>query len=285
MSWSRERESQVSDALLEQLEARRIHVIRKGTLSYPDRLREHARFAPEVLYAYGRADLFGQRSVAIAGSRHASPVSLAIAARCAEALARSGINVISGYANGVDMAAHVAALSAGSTTTIVLAEGILNFRLKPAIRDVFDTDKVLILSEFEPRARWQSYQAMQRNSTICALADALIVVEAGGKGGTLAAGRTARKMGVPLFVVQHDELSPDAAGNALLIRDGGIPLPIGTNCADLSSVIQLVTTGVSAAPSRDGGSAHLAASQPDGETKGHRETEQLPLLLGTTPSR
>ena len=63
-------------------------------------------------------------------------------------LAGNKINIVSGFAAGVDMNAHRAALAAGGTTTVVLAEGILRFRVKKEIRDLWDENRTLVVSEF-----------------------------------------------------------------------------------------------------------------------------------------
>jgi DNA processing protein len=106
---------------------------------------------------------------------------------------------VSGGAKGVDIAAHKTALTHGGTTTVVLAEGILQYRMRHELRDIFDPARTLVVSEFFPEDPWIAGRAMQRNRTICALSRALVLIEARTTGGTFAAGEAALAMGVPLF--------------------------------------------------------------------------------------
>ena len=65
---------------------------------------------------------------------------------------------------------------------------------------------------------------MQRNQTIIGLSQAMIVVEARDKGGTIEAGRQALRMQTPLFALSFGEEAPYRAGNRELQEKGAIPL-------------------------------------------------------------
>jgi len=160
-------------------------------------------------------------------------------------MARKGVNIISGYASGVDMTAHKAALEAGGTTTLVLAEGILNFKIKRALKDVFDESRVLILSEFLPGIPWSVRNAMQRNSTICSLSQVMILIEAEKKGGSISAGRTSLKMGRPLFAPVYEGMPPTASGNRILLSQGahGLKKSVKTMRANLTPIEDILFHG------------------------------------------
>jgi DNA processing protein len=162
--------------------------------------------------------------VGFCGSRHATDRAIRFTARVAEALAARGVNVVSGYASGVDTAAHTAALRAHGMTTIVLPEGILQFRMKRELCEQDEPSGYLVISEFPPRLPWAAHNAMQRNTTICGLSDAVIAVEAGERGGTFEAGRTALQLGMPLFVVDYSEPSASTPGSSRLLRGGANPI-------------------------------------------------------------
>jgi predicted Rossmann fold nucleotide-binding protein DprA/Smf involved in DNA uptake len=155
------------------------------------------RNLPPVIFASGPADLMAAASVGFCGSRSATERGLAVAADIAEQVARQGLNVVSGGAKGVDITAHKTALSHGGTTTVVLAEGILQYRMRHELRDVFDPARTLLVSEFFPEDLWIAGRAMQRNRTICALSRALVLIEARATGGTFAAGEAALAMRLP----------------------------------------------------------------------------------------
>jgi DNA processing protein len=176
------------------------------------------------LWIIGNPALLGAKSVGFCGSRHASERGLEVAADCARQLSSAGAVVVSGYAPGVDMASHEAALGAGGRTIIVLAEGIERFRVKKTIKPLWDWDRILVVSQFNPGAIWRADRAMERNKVIVALSHAIIVLEAREQGGTLNAGYSALSMRKPLFVAMYDEMNGSREGNQRLIREGGKPL-------------------------------------------------------------
>lgn len=179
---------------------------------------------PTVLSCIGNLDLLHKRKVGFSGSRKASEKGLWIAADCASQLAEQDICVVSGYANGVDMTAHKAALKHGGSTIIVLPEGIDSFYVKEEIRDDWDLDRVLVVSEFMPHDSWMASRAMRRNNTIIALCDAMFVVEAGDTGGSLDAGLKTINMGKSLFVPLYAQLPDSAKGNPILLSKGALPM-------------------------------------------------------------
>jgi DNA processing protein len=87
---------------------------------------------------------------------------------------------------------------------------------------------------------------MERNKIIVALSQAVIVLEAREKGGTLNAGYSALSMKKPLFVVLYDEVNGAREGNRRLIAEGGIPLRRSrlTNHAQLRDVFQVLGLSV-----------------------------------------
>jgi DNA protecting protein DprA len=212
----------------EELQAKRVSVLAIGDPTYPKCLIEKlGQASPPVIYALGNHRLLCKMSVGFCGSRKASDKGLSVAAVCSQMLAVEGINVVSGYAHGVDLAAHRGALESGGSTTIVLAEGILRYRIKEQVRSTqtpFHADQVLVISEFPPMLPWKAHNAMTRNRTICGLSNALVVIESGLEGGTFEAGKTALELGEPLFCVEYEEPSLSAAGNSYFLEHGAIPL-------------------------------------------------------------
>ena len=179
---------------------------------------------PSVLSCIGNLNLLDKLKVGICGSRKASEKGLWIARDCAGQLAERDICVVSGYAGGVDMEAHRSALQNGGSTIIVLPEGIDSFTIRRDIVDVWDWERVLVVSEFMPRDGWLASRAMKRNSTIIALSDAMLVVEAGDTGGSMDAGMKTIDMGKSLFVPLYSQLPDSAMGNPLLLARGAQPL-------------------------------------------------------------
>lgn len=207
--------------LTDELDSNEVTILPITDGNYPARLKMTlGSDAPPVIFAKGNLDLLDAKSVGFCGARKASPKGLNVAALCAEALVKEGINVSSGYANGVDMKAHTAALEHGGTTTIVLAEGIQNFRVKKEIKGVFEEDRLVVVSEFFPTARWFVSNAMQRNRTILGLSKAMLVIEAAMKGGTFSAAKDAIEHRVPLFFADYKSKIFSAEGNRYFLSKG-----------------------------------------------------------------
>jgi DNA protecting protein DprA len=211
--------------LAEQLDCQGVRILVRGFGIYPQRLVQVlGKNAPPVLFAKGNLSIFNSKAVGFCGSRHASEKGVHVAAESASALGARGVNVVSGYAAGVDLAAHCAALEAGGVTTIVLAEGILHFRAKREIKNLLTDDNHVVVSEYSPRLPWNARNAMQRNQTIIGLSDALIVIESGTTGGTRACGESAMKLGHPLFVAEYATPSGSAEGNKDFLNRGAVAL-------------------------------------------------------------
>jgi DNA processing protein len=189
--------------------------------AYPGILqRVLANRAPLLLFVLGNATLLGKPALGFCGSRKASEKGLAVAQECAEIVTEEGINVVSGYAAGVDMATHRAALKNGGTTAVVLPEGIFHFRVKRELKDFWDWERTVVISEYSPGATWSVHNAMKRNQTICALCRAVVLIEARETGGSIEAGRTCLKLGIPLFAPVYEGMPDSASGNRILLSEG-----------------------------------------------------------------
>ncbi|MBI5310677.1 MAG: DNA-processing protein DprA [Actinobacteria bacterium] len=176
--------------------------------------------APPFLFVKGNAELLRTPGIGMCGSRHVSDRGIGAAQTCGGEVARLGMPVVSGYAQGVDATTHLAALAAKGTTVIVLAEGIRRFRIKQAFRGQLDFDRTVVISQFAPDQRWSVGGAMTRNGVIAALSQALVVIEAGPTGGTLNAGRQALGINRPVLTLEFSDSTPE--GNRILLREGAV---------------------------------------------------------------
>jgi len=249
----------VASRLWDELTEHAVQILVRGWLGYPEHLwMAQGDDAAPVLFVIGNLEVFRRPAVGFCGSRKASERGLDIAAECARFLVTNGFNVVSGYAHGVDLAAHRAALEAGGTTTLVLAEGILHFRVKADIKAVANPTNLLVVSEFPPRIPWAGRHAMTRNRTICGLSNAMILVESGADGGTFDCGKAALNQRCPLFVVEYAQPPDSAGGNAFFLERGARALRRGrAGQASLNAVM-------------------AAASAPSSEDDGSRQ-DQLPF--------
>ncbi|MBI4459699.1 MAG: DNA-protecting protein DprA [Acidobacteria bacterium] len=205
----------------EKLEQENIAVFSILDNEYPAVLREVlGKQAPPLLFLRGNQALMKIASLGFCGSRKPSERGLAVARECSAMVSKEGINVVSGYAAGVDVTTHRTSLEVGGSTIIILPEGIFHFRIRRDLKDVWDWNRILIVSQYLPTAGWSIHNAMQRNSTICALCKAMVLIEASETGGSIEAGRTCLKLGIPLFAPVYEGMPDSARGNQLLTREG-----------------------------------------------------------------
>lgn len=211
----------------EHLKTLEVEIIYPGHTDYPIHLLETS----PVLFVKGEKKHLKSNSVAIVGSRNVSSKGIAITRKLAGDLSRAEINVVSGYAKGVDSAAHLGALEAEGTTTIVLPYGVKELHQKKAFKVYNWKRDILVVSQFDPSIKWFAQNAMIRNKLVCALSKAVIVIESGperdaqGKmSGTFNTAKTALNMNIQLFVLDPNYLDNQLNGNTSLINLGGTPL-------------------------------------------------------------
>ena len=176
---------------------------------------------PVVLWTRGDLAHLQRPSVAIVGSRAATPHGLEMARRLGADLASVGLVIVSGLARGVDSAAHAATLAAGGATVAVLGSGV--DRVYPAehvglARNIQSSG--VVLSEFPPGCPPLSHHFPLRNRIISGLVHAVVVVEAPEKSGSLITASTAAEQGRDVLVVPGPVAGGRNRGGHLLIRDG-----------------------------------------------------------------
>ena len=145
---------------------------------YPQALREIAD-PPFLLYALGRIDRLRLPAVSIVGSRDASRYGRDVAFRLARELSAAGVAVVSGFARGIDAAAHEAALDSPGGTVAVLGCGIdVDYpREHRRLREKLAASG-LLLSEYPPGTEPRPQNFPIRNRIIAGLSSGVVVVEA-----------------------------------------------------------------------------------------------------------
>lgn len=227
-------------AAYEQLKDHGINIIYPGHPDFPPHLLE---IAP-VLFVKGQQKRLRSDSVTIVGARDVSDKGIRITRNLSGELVGKGINIVSGYVEGVDLEAHLGALEAGGTTTIVLSDGIKQLRQKSAFKK-FNWDRdVLVVSQFDPDTEWSAWNALERNQLVCALSKTVVVIESGperdsqGKiSGTFITAKAALDLNLPLFVVNPSCLDNAPKGNADLIALGGHSLNPANGAAEIAKHI------------------------------------------------
>lgn len=222
-----------------------IHFVSLLDNKYPSDLKQYlSTNTPPVLSYIGNLDLLKKKKIGFSGSRKVSDKGISITKDCVEQLSEKDVCIVSGYAVGVDHTAHYTAIEQGASTIIVLPEGIESFRIKKEFKDIWDWDRVLVLSEFMPSDKWTAGRAMLRNNTIIGLSDIIVVVEAGETGGSLDAGLKTLEKEKYLFTPQYGVVPDSALGNSILINKGAFPIRMKpeTGKANLSKMFELLDT-------------------------------------------
>ncbi len=195
--------------------------ILRGENGWPPRLSTLSD-APEQLRVRGDLGPPAERRVAIVGSRQADPYGIELTRQLARDLTRAGLCIVSGGAEGVDAAAHRAALEAEGRTVAVLGTGV-DVAYPAAHRALFDqilASGGALVSEYDdgaPGARWTF---PRRNRIVSGICEAVVVVRAGEKSGALITADWARRQGTPVLAVPGDVREEGSAGPIALLRRG-----------------------------------------------------------------
>jgi predicted Rossmann fold nucleotide-binding protein DprA/Smf involved in DNA uptake len=194
---------------------------------------------PLRLHWLGESRILGGDHVMVCGARNASEEGCGIARMCGRLLAEARITVASGYARGVDLAAHHGALDAGGDTLAFLPYGIARFRVHRGLGDSFSPERFLAVSELEPWQFFSTQTALRRNTLLAAISSVVIVVEPGESGGTWYSAEKARELGKPLFFLEGNR--PEIIDSMECL--GATRLEIRSGEPDLGPVFDALTEG------------------------------------------
>ncbi len=173
---------------LERWSARAMWVVTRPDDDYPNRLLKKMRGkAPPVLYGCGDRNALDGGGLAVVGSREVNEELIEYTERIGRLAAEAEVQIVSGGARGVDQAAMRGSLEAGGHVIGVLGNGLERAALNRENRGPLIDARLVLVSSFDPAVRFRSWQAMERNKQIYALADAALVVNSDlGHGGTWA---------------------------------------------------------------------------------------------------
>ena len=189
-----------------------------GDADYPVALMDLPD-APPVLWVQGDMALLNRPAIAMVGARNASSLGLRMARRLAETLAEAGFVVVSGLARGIDAEAHEAALATGTIAVQAGGVDVIYPTENAALAGKIAVQGCRISEQpmgMEPQAR----HFPLRNRIISGLSQAVIVVEAAARSGSLITARNALDQGRDVFAVPGHPFDARASGCNMLIRDG-----------------------------------------------------------------
>jgi len=189
-----------------------------GSPIYPTRFYDLPD-APPFFWLLGQEKALSAPSIAIVGARNASSLGTRMARNLAKDLGEAGFTIVSGLARGVDTASHVGSLKTGSVA--VLAGGIET--IYPAentelAKNILDAGA--LMSEQPVGLVAHARHFPMRNRLISGLAQAVVVIEAASKSGSLITARNALDQGRDILVVPGHPMDSRSTGCNQLIRDG-----------------------------------------------------------------
>jgi DNA processing protein len=190
---------------------------------FPRRLREISD-PPKKLFIKGELPDEHHKWLCVVGSRKYTNYGKEACETLIAGLAGLPVVIVSGLALGIDSIAHRSALKAGLKTVAVPGSGLDDDVLYPATGKVLAEEIVksggALLSEFEPDFRATVWSFPQRNRIMAGLSDAILVIEAEIKSGTLITSKLATDYNRDVFALPGSIFSKTSEGPHMLIRKG-----------------------------------------------------------------
>lgn len=204
----------------EQMLARGILFVTEQEKGFPKKLTSIPD-APCALYYAGKLPDDHGLSVAVIGARECSQYGKVMAKQFGQMLAEAGIQVISGMARGIDGIGQQAALDAGGYSLGVLGSGV-DICYPPGHRTLYEQliAKGGICSEYPPGIEPRALLFPPRNRIISGLCDAVLVIEAKERSGTLITVDMALEQGREVYALPGRTTDPISGGCNRLIKQG-----------------------------------------------------------------
>lgn len=222
---------------------------------FPGGLREIPQ-PPEKLWMMGTFPPPGTKYLAVVGSRAMSRYGQEVCQKLIGGLAGYPVSIVSGLALGVDTCAHKAALAAGLHALAVPGSGIGDSVLYPRSNRAFAKEILAsggaLLSEYEPETASRVHFFPERNRIMVGIADAVLVIEAGEKSGTLITARLAADYNRELLCVPHRIGDPHGFGPHLFIRLGAVLVTEPMHILEALKIAPKGEAGRLAAPKLEG---------------------------------
>lgn len=190
---------------------------------WPQQLMEIPQ-PPKRLWIRGSLPAAGTKLLTVVGSRAMTHYGQEACEKLITGLAGYPVSIVSGLALGIDTCAHKAALAAGLHTLAAPGSGLADDVLYPRSNRSFAKEILqkggCLLSEYAPETASRVHFFPERNRLMVGLADAVLIVEAGQKSGTLITARLAGEYNRELLCIPHRIGDPHAFGPHLFIRLG-----------------------------------------------------------------
>ena len=185
---------------------------------YPKNL-QHCVDAPILLFQDGNIDLSNQKILSVVGTRKMTSYGREFCQQLIEDLTPYDPIIVSGFAYGVDICAHKAAMKNNLQTIAVLAHGLEQVYPKVHKQYIHQINKNGgFFTEFFHNEMPLRENFLKRNRIVAGLSLATIVVESAQKGGALVTADIANSYDREVFAVPGKTLDLMSAGCNKLIQ-------------------------------------------------------------------
>lgn len=178
--------------------------------------------APEKLYAMGNIELLQNKAIAIVGTRTNTEYGEECTKKFASKLAKIGLTIVSGLAEGIDSIAHKSAMKKEGRTIAVLGSGFNNIfpkENKKLFNEILENDGCVI-SEYPQNEEKKSSNFPTRNRIIAGLSKGVLVVEAKSRSGSSITARYGFEQAKPVFCIPNKIGVKTGVGTNNLIKIG-----------------------------------------------------------------
>lgn len=198
---------------------------------YPERLK-HCWDAPVLLFTAGNMHLDNKKIISIVGTRQVTPYGASFCKHLIEELGPLNPIIISGFAYGIDILAHQAALDNNLQTIAVLAHGLNQVYPKTHKKYMAKMEQNGgFMTEFWSSSNPDKENFVKRNRIVAGISEATIVIESAEKGGSLVTANIANDYNRDVFAVPGRVTDKYSQGCNMLIKMN--KAQVITNAADL----------------------------------------------------
>ncbi len=174
---------------------------------------------PPLLFVKGNLELLIKKSVALVGSRNCSLNGSRMATNFAKELGKSGFNVVSGMAKGIDFASHKGALQTGTTAVLGCGVDVVYPKENSGIYQEIAKHGAIV-SEFGCKTKPQAGFFPIRNRIISGMSRGVLVVESSLKSGAFSTASIAKKQQRKVMAIPSSPFNKQSTGNNVLIQQG-----------------------------------------------------------------
>lgn len=195
-----------------------IHVTTFFNEKYPSNLKE-CYDAPFLLFSKGNVDFTNDRIISLVGTRNVTSYGIGFIKELMQEIATYNPIIVSGYAYGVDIQAHLAAIENDLKTFAVLGHGL--DQTYPKIHKKYNNlilEHGGFISEFASYDVFKKENFIKRNRIVAGLSKATLVIESAIKGGSLSTAKFANDYNRDVFALPGRNSDLYSAGCNFLIK-------------------------------------------------------------------